>query len=122
MNKLYKYLQDHPALNKSELAREMGMKDKNPSAKFSEYLESKSGRVFNANFAFKLACVLTRYGLVIDGWMFEEYDEDSPGCLFAYQWKDEEFKSIDKEDHFEYTRVFYREHWDIFDFFEFVKE
>ena len=118
-NKLVKWLEAHPAIKLSEIARSMNIK----RSFLVEKLQEKAGRKFDPAFCMQLAHALTKYGLEIEGRIFYKF-EDLPNQIFYYSFKDaldsDKVKSIDKGDHFEYLHPLYKDVFDEFDLWTFI--
>ena len=114
--KLAGWLNNHPAINISEIAKGMGISR-------ASYLHEiiKDQRMLSERYAFAIAKELSKYGLQLNGWIFEPYDEEYPLTLFALSWKNEEVEEIDNENHFTYKREYYQRAFERDAFFLFIK-
>jgi transcriptional regulator with XRE-family HTH domain len=115
MNYLFKFIQEHPALNVSQIARDIGVQPRY----LSEIL--KGDRGLTSDKAFKIARVLTRYGLKLKDWFFEEHSTDFPLSLFAHKFINEE-RIIEKEGVVTLKAHVEKREFNQTDFFEFIKQ
>ena len=117
-NKLIVFIENHPALNISEIAKEAGF------SRTLLYGILSGEKALLGDKAFELAKVLSNYGLVLNGWTFEPYDyEEFPLMLFAYRFV-EEFEHEDfepKSGVIYYKVVIQKSIMDEWDFAEFLK-
>ena len=119
-NPLVQFLQERPSLNISQLAKEAGF-----SMSLLDQIK-KEKTPLTAGKAFALAIALSRYGLVLNRWIFEPYDiENYPLVLSCYRFKDIEQETIEIEHpeggtSFEYKVTIYRDVMEQSDFAEFL--